>query len=76
MSGSIFFSSNIVFFLFENLFTLTNSVDSDEMLYYAAFILVSTVYKSIHLWVSGYKRLKAGVDFKRTQNSHLSSQSN
>ena len=38
-----------LYFLSENLFTLTNSVDSDEM---QDFILVFTVCKSTHLCVS------------------------
>ena len=53
---------NILYFLCEDLFfTLTNSVDPDEMQHYAAFHLGSTVCKSTHLGGSLKQRVKKKI---------------
>ena len=57
MSGYNFKKNNIVFFCLKIVFTFTNSVDPDEMQYYAAFHLVLHCLQSTCLVVSQIQRV-------------------
>ena len=65
MSGYNF--KKIVFFCLKIFFTVTNSVDPDEMQHYAAFHLGLHCLQSTHLGVSQIQR----VNFLISQSKHM-----